>query len=1815
MDKLRFILLFAVVLLTGRAAAYDFASGGFYYNILDAGAKTVEVTNQNGTEKVKVEGYTGRIVIPATVTNNGVEYQVVQIGKFAFYNSDIETLVISEGVESIQEGAFYWCFSLKEVSFPKSLRTVGRIAFWNCSSLGSIEFQEGLTTIENQAFGYSYNVVKIVLPSTVKSIEYSAFRNMESLNTVISYIAEPFEIPSSVFAMGENYDETTQTTTYFPSAATLYVPVGSKSAYEALEGWNMFAGIYEGEPKEAYKDGLNFSYTEGANVAKLIAGDYSSMEEIVIPGSVVIDDKTYIVKEIGARVFSNLDNLKSVVIEDGVEVIDNQAFWDCDNINNLVLPSTLKSIGSDAFTWIKVKNLEFPEGMLSIGSGAFRNCNNLQKVVLPSTLTSLGDGLFRACNSLSSVVSRITTPFDINPGTFAVSENWIDSIQKTEYDKCTAILYVPVGSLAQYQAIEGWTMFADIVEGELKEETVNGLRYSYSESKYTASVIAGDYADMGNLTIPGSVTINGISYQVKSISASAFERADIDTLIIEDGVETVGKYAFRYNNNMRSVKLPSTLKSIDIEGFWNCGMTELDIPEGVETIGNRAFQGCYKLRKLTLPSTITSIGHWAFIDLNNLNIIVSRMTDPVNIEEGDIASYGEWNNDEEKYYYTYCNATLYVPNGTTAKYQAIPGWSVYTDIVEGEPAETTIDGLKYFYISEKTDAKLISGNYSEMESVTIPGTIVINGVTYTVKEIGAYAFEGCKNLKSLVVQDGVEIIAERAFSNCSILTSIQLPTSLRSIGQWAFYNCYNSPELVLPEGLEVIEDNAFYWTNSRSIVLPSTLKSIGQKAFYHVNNNVKVKSNIKEPFAINQNTFAREIYYDANNNEVCNSLEGTLHVPVGSLEMYQALAGWLIIGEVMEGEPVEGVGDDGFKYSYVPETKKATLIRGDGYYNLRNISIPSSTTIDGITCQVIGIGDNAFSNTYLNSVKIANSVLSIGKNAFRSCQELRSIILPESITKIGDEAFEWCNALDTISIPKNVQSIGRSAYAGTRIIELVIPASTTYIGDYAFGDCRQVTSISVDAANGYYDSRNNCNALIETATNKLMKGCATTVIPNGIIEIGPSAFSGCRGLTNASIPNSVTTIWSGAFNDCDGLTSVFIPSSVTLIGTGAYTNCDGLTSVKVDVNNSVYDSRNNCNAIIETSSNTLITGCKETVIPHGVKSIANSAFNCVNGMDSIRIPYGVESIEGYAFSYCNDLKYIEIPNSVKHFGNYLFEGDYSLTTIVAKIKNPSESDINYDAFNDSGVQSSATLYVPKGKKDAYMNAGNNWSGFQNIVEMDGNPAPTPTLSYDGRYVTATCADNDVDMYYSTGDDEPSSHYDGPIAVHDLGKVRVLAEKSFASDSEIAEYTVEYLYDGDTLKLSKAGMMADAIKWCGNDKVEKMTVVGPISSTEFETIRSLSNLKFLNLEAANSDSPLVIPDNAFANTNLVSFVAPTTLASVGSGIFSGCSQLAAVCWDNTDKPLPSDALNGVDNPNLLLYISNTATAPEGIRNVIRGGSAEKIYLSDAEGNNNFYCPVEFTADSIFYTRNFKQKTEVGVSCGWETIVLPFDVQQFSHEKFEGAYYTMVPFAAYNGWDNQRPFWLYRLENNNISPAYNIEANVPYLICMPNADDYGDQYNLNGNVTFIGVGTTIPVSTPHIMTQNDVSFAPTYQRIEKSEDVFTLNVNEEYKGYPAGSLFVSNFREVRPFEAYSVHPSQAKAAGARMITVSSLIGGGDDTTGIIDMMLKKNESKADTDAVIKVYSLSGALVKQGRADEVTKSLPKGIYIANGKKFVVK
>ena len=339
-------------------------------------------------------------------------------------------------------------------------------------------------------------------------------------------------------------------------------------------------------------------------------------------------------------------------------------------------------------------------------------------------------------------------------------------------------------------------------------------------------------------------------------------------------------------------------------------------------------------------------------------------------------------------------------------------------------------------------------------------------------------------------------------------------------------------------------------------------------------------------------------------------------------------------------------------------------------------------------------------------------------------------------------------------------------------------------------------------------------------------------------------------------------------------------------------------------------------------------------------------------------------------------------------------------------------------------------------------------------------------------------------------------------------------------------------------------------------------------------------------------PWVDPEATFDDYGVLTVGGATTMAEalefVG-GKEMVAETITAIVWNSTAVITNSD-MQGIDNPNLLVYVNEASLAPQGIQNVVIDGVAKEIILKDADGNNNWYCPQPFTAEKISYTRNFLQKTQIGVARGWESIALPFDVQTITYEDNR----TITPFDNY---DSVYHFWLRRLTQNGLQSVQEINANVAYVISMPNSSEYPGEYNLAGNVTFSAENAPIPETEPEMDESADRAMAPAFQRMEVNEYIYALNVGEARGGHPEGSVFEKNYREVRPFEAFTMHFGDN---GSRFMSIADMLDGG--VTGIEELKDGKiEELKSES-----WYDLNGRRVL---------SPSKGVFIQNGKKIVVK
>ena len=468
--------------------------------------------------------------------------------------------------------------------------------------------------------------------------------------------------------------------------------------------------------------------------------------------------------------------------------------------------------------------------------------------------------------------------------------------------------------------------------------------------------------------------------------------------------------------------------------------------------------------------------------------------------------------------------------------------------------------------------------------------VIESGVT----SVGECAFYGCTGLRAVTFSKTVTTVGNRAFYGCTALTDAPLPESITSIGYYAFYGC-GFTALKLPESLQTIGAYAYSKCNSlTAVTLPGTLQSVGNYAFSGCGalSTVTVQSGIR---SLGSGVFSG-----------CTALQSA------TLE-----------------SGVRGVESLFFS----------------GCTALTDVSLPTSLTT---------IGSQAFKDcSSLATVTLPSSLTAISANSFSGCTALETLTLPESLRSIGEYAFSNCTSLVT-ALPSQLQTLDRAAFIGcSALTEITVPATVTVLTDNVFTNCTALTAVQ---------------------------------LPSTLTAIGNNTFNGCTALTTATLPDGLVTVGTRAFYGCAALTALYIPASVSAIGNQAFSGCSGLTTVTVSSDNAVYDSRNNCQALIETTANKLLVGCCSTVLPDGISRIESYAFtgtpiatltlpdsltaigsyafaNCT-ALSSVQFGSGLASIEDYAFSGCRALSSVTLPESTINLGSFVFENCSSLTAVT-----------------------------------------------------------------------------------------------------------------------------------------------------------------------------------------------------------------------------------------------------------------------------------------------------------------------------------------------------------------------------------------------------------------------------------------------------------------------------------------------------------------------------------------------------------------------
>lgn len=1119
--------------------------------------------------------------------------------------------------------------------------------------------------------------------------------------------------------------------------------------------------------------------------------------------------------------------------------------------------------------------------------------------------------------------------------------------------------------------------------------------YTYIESSKT--LIISGYGPMKNYNL-GKIRPPWTNYSQK-----------IESVEISEGITHIGDYSFDACDSLTTISIPNSVKSIGRDAFrgtkWYDNQPDgliyagkvlygfkgtmpdnfaLNIEEGTLGIADWSFCDYKKMTSISFPNSLIHIGNVA---LSNTGL--SSISFPPNLSYiGEMAF----------------NNTPWDKN--------LPEGLIYIDKIlykyKGEMPENTSIKIKEGTVCIVPEAfRWCTG----LVSVEIPDSVLF---------IGAYSFDGCTSLASLEIPDNVLTIESNAFQNCKSLASVIIGNGVTSIGDNAFRDCTGMTSLIIGRGVKNIGSYTFYNCSNLSSLTMYCDYSLGQSPFYDC-------SNIKEL------TFG------------CKSLPYLSNFGLGSCHSIEKV-------RLLEG--VETINNETFK----------------GCNNLKEVNFP-------------------------------NSLKKIGDSAFQSCKNLKSVVLNDGLISIGSGAFAGCNiSTKSLIIPRSVEKIGAGVFSGSRTEEFIIQDSenTLIVGNFIissdslksiyigrtlkpetekendrklfFYGLEQLTSVTVgekvtyfdfnyilecnnlekivfedgtegltfgsgwscpqcpiqelylgriikfqenyihqiqithpfsltigntvtdsgaffgtifsesninkivvDPNNKIYDSREECNAVIETSTNRLLLGCKNTVIPEGVTSIDPSAFRRCQHLASITIPNSITSIDPGSFHGCSGLKTVIIGEGMRSIGYDAFAGCINLTSINIPNSITSIGLRafDGCSNLIVTMTcynveswfggNSYIKG---VIFDDGVKNIMSDAFARCTNLSSVTFGNTVANIGSEAFRGCTGLSSIIIPKNIASTGKCVFlqcDGLTSATILCPNVDNMfagntsianvilGEEVTSLKQYAFRGCSGLESISIPNGVTSIASSSFEGCSSLCSILFEDGESI----LEFGDNNVFYGCPLKDVYLgrnikFYSSY--TPFSNNRESICSLTFGNtVSEIPENAFSGLRNLNQLTLPE-------SLTKIGKMA----FYGCESLTELSIPGNVTEIGQQAFDLCRGLKKLTFEDGSEELTFTADpnnlNNSFCNSPLEEIYMGRDFVYKDSSPFFALEPLKTLTFGNNVKNIPNKAFAGCGALKSITIGSNVEnigalafSACLGLKNVDSYAETAPQVASDAFNN--------------------------------------------------------------------------------------------------------------------------------------------------------------------------------------------------------------------------------------------------------------------------
>lgn len=808
---------------------------------------------------------------------------------------------------------------------------------------------------------------------------------------------------------------------------------------------------------------------------------------------------------------------------------------------------------------------------------------------------------------------------------------------------------------------------------------VDGFYYEVNLDNMTATLVAGENKQSGEISIPATVAYKGREFSVTSINGAFSGNDELTKVSLPSSIVSLGSSAFEGCSSLQSISGLDNITELGVTCFANCAsLKTIDLPEGLKRIESQAFKGCVELVAISIPNAVNSIGSEAFQYCSSL----SSAKLPTAISS---FSKGLFEGCSSLEVLEIPNSTTTIENNAFAGCTALKTLSIPSSIIViGNDVFAGCSNLSYINFEESSSE--IKVGYSEEVGGKIaplfqdcPLESVIMGRNINSAQEGLCCFSKNTTLKNVTVSSNVTKIEEGAFLDCSNLESITIPRSVTHIGEWAFSGA-GIKSIVFEDGYDElifslsvgdwdyktphtfsrckIEDayigrnlkvsggaqNPGYGGNP-STFFPTTLNNlvIGD---YVSNIDVLLMNNQKVTSSLSHYPNLVAAQFGVNlpqlpsmaNNELLESLATSstvpptvnpfansqymdlnVEVPQGSLNVYQEAPIWKNFWNLSQNESLlHCIEVDGILYKIISDTSVEVIKKGTEYSG--EMVIPSYIEYNVVNYEVASIGDAFKGCTKLTSIIIPQSIHSLSNNCFKDCSKLENIVFNCLIEEIPYGAFQNCTSLSKIQIPETIKYIRGYAFSGcSKLEEFTCPNSLEIIEESVFANCTSLKAFSLNNVSIIGSSIfEGCNSLESVDLNSMI-----SVIPQ-------SSFTGCSNLESVSPLNSVVRIESEAFKDCKTLNEVSLPNIIFILD-NAFQNCSGIEHI---------------------------------ALGEGLEIIGKGAFSYCSKLESLVIPGNVEAFGVSMLSGCSSLKELsfEEGNSPLSFP----EGSYDSATSIQK---------------------------------------------------------------------------------------------------------------------------------------------------------------------------------------------------------------------------------------------------------------------------------------------------------------------------------------------------------------------------------------------------------------------------------------------------------------------------------------------------------------------------------------------------------------------